>query len=128
MTGQPAPEFDKETMPFVAPCRELSPFAAFGWLRKGIADLSKAPKQSLIYGFVMASMMAIVVWLAWVYGSHWFMLAMLGGFVFIAPLSCIGLYAISAQLERDQQPLMARLLRDCTTGSHKPYFAALPAQ
>lgn len=59
----------------------------------------------------MSLVMAIVVWLAWVYGSHWFMLAMLGGFVFIAPLSCIGLYAISAQLERDQQPLMARSLR-----------------
>ena len=36
---------------------------------------------------------------------------MLGGFVFIAPLSCIGLYAISAQLERDQKPLMIRSLR-----------------
>jgi len=111
MTGQSAPEVDKETMPFVAPCRELSPLAPFGWLRKGIADLRKAPKQSLTYGFVMALVMAIVVWLAWVYGSHWIMLAMLGGFVFIAPLSCIGLYAISAQLERDQQPLMARSLR-----------------
>ena len=39
------------------------------------------------------------------------MFAMLGGFVFIAPLSCIGLYAISAQLERDQVPSMARSLR-----------------
>jgi uncharacterized membrane protein len=39
------------------------------------------------------------------------MLAMLGGFVFIAPLSCIGLYAISAQLERGQTPSMARSLR-----------------
>jgi uncharacterized membrane protein len=111
MTGQSAPEIDKDTMPFVAPCRQLSVVAPFGWLRKGTADLRKAPKQSLIYGFVMALVMAIVVWLAWVYGSHWFMLAMLGGFVFIAPLSCIGLYAISAQLERDQQPLMARSLR-----------------
>jgi uncharacterized membrane protein len=39
------------------------------------------------------------------------MFAMLGGFVFLAPLTCIGLYAISAQLERDQRPLMARSLR-----------------
>lgn len=101
----------KETMPFVAPCRELAPFAAVGWLKKGFRDLRKAPQQSLTYGFFMALVMAIVVWLAWVYGSQWFMLAMLGGFVFIAPLSCIGLYAISAQLERGQQPLMSRSLR-----------------
>jgi len=39
------------------------------------------------------------------------MFAMLGGFVFLAPLTCIGLYAISAQLERGQEPLMARSLR-----------------
>jgi len=106
-----APEIDKDTMPFVAPCRQLSPFAPFRWLRKGIADLRRAPQLSLTYGIVMAAVMAIVVLLAWIYGSHWFMFAMLGGFVFIAPLSCIGLYAISAQLERDQVPSMRRSLR-----------------
>jgi uncharacterized membrane protein len=36
---------------------------------------------------------------------------MLGGFVFLAPLTCIGLYAISAQLERGQPPLMTRSIR-----------------
>ena len=50
----------------------------------------------------MALTMALVCWLAWEYGSYWFMLAMLGGFVFLAPLSCTGLYVISAQLERRQ--------------------------
>jgi uncharacterized membrane protein len=98
-------------MPFVAPCRRLSLFAPFGWLRQGIADLGKAPQQSLTYGFFMALVMAVVVWLAWTRGSHYIMMAMLGGFVFIAPLSCIGLYAISAQLERGQEPSMARSLR-----------------
>jgi len=111
VSEEPVQDFDKDTMPFVAPCRELSMFAPFGWLKKGIADLGRAPQQGLTYGFFMALIMAIVVWLAWAYGSHWFMLAMLGGFVFIAPLSCIGLYAISAQLERGQEPSMARSLR-----------------
>ena len=111
MTEQAPQEFDKDTMPFVAPCRQLGPFAPFRWIKKGIADFRKAPRLSLTYGVVMAAIMAIVVLLAWIYGSHWFMLAMLGGFVFIAPLSCIGLYAVSAQLERDQAPSMARSLR-----------------
>jgi uncharacterized membrane protein len=39
------------------------------------------------------------------------MFAMLGGFVFLAPLTCVGLYAISAQLERGQPPLMTRSIR-----------------
>lgn len=111
MSEDPSQDIDKDIMPFVAPCKRLSPFAPVGWLKKGIADLGKAPQQSLTYGFFMALVMAIVVWLAWAYGSHWIMLAMLGGFVFIAPLSCIGLYAISAQLERGQEPSLARSLR-----------------
>lgn len=104
-------KFDRENMPFVAPCRQISPLAPFGWLKKGAADLKQAPRQSLTYGFFMALVMASVVWLAWSYGSHWFMLAMIGGFVFLAPLTCIGLYAISAQLERGQTPSMGRSLR-----------------
>ena len=111
MNEPTAETVDKETMPFVAPCRRLGFFAPFGWVKKGIADLGKAPQQSLTYGFFMALVMAVVVWLAWTRGSHWIMLAMLGGFVFIAPLACIGLYAISAQLERGQEPSMARSLR-----------------
>ena len=111
MSENPAEPVNKETMPFVAPCRTLTFFAPFGWLRRGMRDLTSAPQQSLTYGFLMALVMAIVVWLAWTRGSHWIMLAMLGGFVFIAPLACIGLYAISAQLERGQEPSMARSLR-----------------
>jgi uncharacterized membrane protein len=102
---------DRDTMPFVAPCRQLPPLAAFGWIRKGVSDWRRAPQASLAYGIFMASVIALVSVLAWLYGSIWFMIAMLGGFVFLAPLSCIGLYAISAQLERGQAPLLARSLR-----------------
>jgi uncharacterized membrane protein len=102
---------DRDTMPFVAPCRELSPLAPLGWIRKGIADLKRAPAESLIYGSVMAGIMALASAAAWVYGAHWLMFAMLGGFVFLAPLTCIGLYAISAQLERDQPVSLVRSLR-----------------
>jgi uncharacterized membrane protein len=101
----------RDEMPFVAPCRKLSPWAPFNWLRAGIQDLIHAPQQSLAYGLAVAVMIAVVCLLAWTRGSQWFMFAMLGGFVFLAPLTCIGLYAISAQLERGQPPLMARSLR-----------------
>jgi uncharacterized membrane protein len=111
VNDETAESIDKDTMPFVAPCRQLRFLAPFGWLRKGIRDLGRAPQQSLTYGFFMALVMAVVVWLAWTRGSQYIMMAMLGGFVFIAPLSCIGLYAISAQLERGQEPSMARSLR-----------------
>ncbi|MCB1845580.1 MAG: DUF2189 domain-containing protein [Halioglobus sp.] len=103
--------FSREQMPFVAPCRTLAPFAAFGWLRRGADDWRRAPWQSLAYGGVMTVIIALVTLLALTYGSVWLMLSVLGGFIFLAPLACVGLYAISAQLERNQPPQLAASLR-----------------
>ena len=111
MTDADQQESNNDEMPFVAPCRELSPWAPFRWVKLGVQDLLQAPQQSLIYGLAVALMIAVVSLLAWLKGSQWIMFAMLGGFVFLAPLTCIGLYAISAQLERGQPALMARSLR-----------------
>jgi len=111
MTDANRSDANRTEMPFVAPCRELSPWAPFRWVGLGVKDLLQAPQQSLIYGFAVAMMIAFVSLLAWLKGSQWIMFAMLGGFVFLAPLTCIGLYGISAQLERGQPPLMARSLR-----------------
>jgi uncharacterized membrane protein len=112
MTDTSPDPFDRDNMPFVAPCRNLSTFAPFRWLRLGIADYRRAPRLSLVYGIFMAAIIAAVALLAWTYGSYWFMLAMLGGFVFLAPLTCIGLYAISAQIEREQEPSMSQSLSE----------------
>ena len=109
MTEQAAP--DRDELPFVAPCKKLSPFAPFRWLKLGIKDLVHAPQHSLAYGLTVAILIASVSLLAWFKGGQWIMYAMLGGFVFIAPLTCIGLYAISAQLERGQDPQMIRSAR-----------------
>ncbi len=106
-----ATEIDREEMPFAAPCRTLELLAPFHWLARGFRDLVAAPRQSLVYGGTVAVLTAVVTLLAWFQGSQWFMFAMLGGFVFMAPLCCIGLYAISAQLERGQPPLLLRSLR-----------------
>ena len=104
-------QINRDEMPFAAPCKKLSPLAPFSWVRAGIKDLMQAPQQSLAYGLSVAIMIGVVCLLAWTRGSQWFMFAMLGGFVFLAPLTCIGLYAISAQIERGQPPLMTRSIR-----------------
>lgn len=108
-TGQQ--DINRDELPFVAPCKKLSPWAPFGWVRLGIRDLLHAPQQSMVYGLAVAVLIAVVSLLAWLKGSQWIMFAMLGGFVFLAPLTCIGLYAISAQLERGQPVSLARSLR-----------------
>jgi uncharacterized membrane protein len=111
MTEEDRTQINRDELPFAAPCRELSSWAPIGWVRAGISDLIRAPQQSLAYGLSVAIMIGIVSLLAWLRGSQWFMFAMLGGFVFLAPLTCIGLYAISAQLERGQPPLFTRSTR-----------------
>lgn len=111
MADQTPVHFDRDAMPFVAPCRHLAPLAPLRWLHLGLDDLRHALPQSLLYGSFMAILIAGVSLLAWRYGTHWLMLAMICGFVFLAPLACIGLYAISAQLERHQPVSLARSLR-----------------
>jgi uncharacterized membrane protein len=111
MTDEDKSLISRDDLPFVAPCRKLSPWAPFGWVREGIKDLLHAPQPSLAYGLSVALLIGTVVVLAWTRGSQWFMFAMLGGFVFLAPLTCIGLYAISAQLERGEPPLITRSIR-----------------
>ena len=109
--SQRGAEINRDELPFVAPCRKLKFWAPFRWIRLGIADLIRAPQQSMAYGLAVAIMIGIVSLVAWFRGSQWIMFGMIGGFVFLAPLTCIGLYAISAQLERGQEPLLARSLR-----------------
>jgi len=104
-------DFDRGEMPFVAPCKKLGMWAPLRWVRLGISDLLQAPQQSMIYGMSVAVLIGVVCLFAWFHGSQWIMYAMLGGFVFLAPLTCIGLYAIAAQIERGQEPLLARSLR-----------------
>jgi len=111
MTDEARESINRDELPFAAPCKKLSPWAPFAWVRAGISDLMQAPQQSLAYGLSVAIMIGVVCLLAWTRGSQWFMFAMLGGFVFLAPLTCIGLYAISAQLERGQPPLITRSIR-----------------
>ncbi len=70
MTDANRSGMNRDAMPFVAPCRELSPWAPFRWVRLGVKDLLQAPRQSLIYGFAVAMLIAFVSLLAWLKGSQ----------------------------------------------------------
>jgi len=102
-----------DTLPFVAPCRKLEFIAPLRWLKLGFNDVKRAPIASLSYGLVMASLIMLVIMMAWKFGSAWIMFSLLCGFVFIAPLTCVGTYAISAQLERNLKVSFRRTLRAC---------------
>jgi uncharacterized membrane protein len=104
-------EIDRDQLPFVAPCRDLEALAPLAWIRAGIGDFRQAPWHGIVIGLFSTVLIAAICALAWVYGSFWFLFAMLGGFVFLAPLACIGTYAISAQIQRGEPVSMSRVLR-----------------
>jgi uncharacterized membrane protein len=99
-----------ESLPFVAPCRALTPGAPLRWLALGWADMKRAPRQSLTYGFYIWALSALVSAIAWRYGSGWTLLVMLSAFIFVGPVVAIGVYAVSAQLARGEQPSLRRCL------------------
>ena len=65
MTDPADPPTNREELPFVAPCRSLSMWAPFGWVKRGVDDLLQAPQQSLFYGLAVAVLIGIVSLLAW---------------------------------------------------------------
>lgn len=102
---------DLSGLPFVAPCKQLDIRAPLRWLHAGWSDFRLAWRASALYGLFMTAIIVLVCAAAWRYGGYVFAMAMIGGFVFLAPLTCTGLYAISAQLERNEPVSLRRALR-----------------
>ncbi len=100
-----------EQRPFAAPCRQLAASAPFHWLALGWQDYLQSLRVSLMYGLLILFISAAVSILAWSLGRYVLVLAMLTGFVFIAPLLATGLYSVSRQLSRTETPLLLRTLQ-----------------
>lgn len=103
-------ESEAPVQPFVAPCRDLSPAAPLGWLREGVADFRRAPRQSLIYGGFLVGLSWLVAAIAWTLGSYFLVIILLSGFVFLGPVLAVCSYSISRQLERHDEPSIRRCL------------------
>jgi uncharacterized membrane protein len=106
----PAPGDNADALPFLAPCRDVSPSAPFRWLAAGWRDMRVAPGQSLGWGFVVLGLSWLVSLLALWLGSWIMLLSLLSGFVFLGPLLAIALYAVSWQIEHGRVPTLDRSL------------------
>jgi uncharacterized membrane protein len=101
-----------EELPFVAPCHQIAATAPFAWLRQGWSDMWCAPRQSLTYGSIVVLLSFALAWVTVEFGGYWQLLALVSGFILIAPLLAVGTYAISRQLERGKTPSLRRCLRE----------------
>lgn len=84
--------------PFVVPCRQLDARAPWRWLAAGWRDLRRAPGLTAIFGVVTVIVSALVSWLAWSLGRFALLAVLLSGFVFVAPLLAVAMYAVSRSL------------------------------
>ncbi len=100
-----------EALPLAAPCRVLSPRAPLRWLRLGWHDVRRAPGPSFAYGLFVVAISYLVSLLSYALGTYILLLAMLSGFIFIAPLTAIGLYEISRQVGRGESPSVLAAVR-----------------
>lgn len=102
-------EVDKDPgpRPFLAPCARLGFDAPWRWLRLGWADLRRAPAPTAVFGVVIVVVSIGVSWLAWSLGRFALLATLLTGFVFVAPMICVGLYCVSHALERGRRPRLA---------------------
>ncbi len=99
-------------LPFLAPCRDLTPAAPWRWLRLGWADLRAAPRQSLGFGLLMVLLSWLISLAAWKFGNVGLYLGLVSGFVFVGPWLALTLYAVSRRLELDQPVSMLGAMRD----------------
>jgi uncharacterized membrane protein len=106
--GVPAAKVDEQALPFVAPCRTLRWSEPFGWLGHAWADFRAAPRQSLTYGAVVVLFSWALAYIAIRYGGYFELLALVSGFILVAPLLAVGTYSISEQIERGLKPSLRR--------------------
>lgn len=106
-TGADGTEPSEDTpRPFVVPCAILDAGAPLRWLRAGWRDLRAAPGLSMIFGVVIVLVSAGISLLAWNLGRFALLATLLSGFVFVAPLICVGLYCVSRALALGRTPTL----------------------
>lgn len=95
----------------MARSRVLELSAPISWIKRGVADFRSAPAISLLYGSALTAMLMSLTLSAFYLNNMVLLISLLCVFVFLTPILCVGLYAISAQLEREQSPSLVRSLK-----------------
>lgn len=92
----------EESASFLVALRPLTLADPFRWLARGTRDFLRAPAIGLFFGgcFVAMGWALLVVFR----NAPAYVLGLSAGFLLVGPLLCMGLYQVSARLERGERP------------------------
>lgn len=90
--------------------RNLPAGAALSWLGAGWRDLWRDSVPSLLYGFAVFAVSAVIVWGLFRLGLDYILFPALAGFMVMGPLLAIGLYQKSRAIERGESISLSRMI------------------
>lgn len=94
-------------LPDVAKIGLATPFA---WLALGWSDLMKCFWQSLVYGGLLTAFSLWLVYTLYETKIAFWVFALTCGFVFVAPILAMGLYAAGRKIEMGERPTLGGML------------------
>ncbi len=82
--------------------RRVPVLRPLGWLARGWTDLMTCPGPGLLHGLVLAVFGGVLFYVA--RNHFWLLAGAFSGFLLVAPILAIGLYAVSRAISRGEKP------------------------
>lgn len=109
----------------IVPSRQLEFMAPIRWLRLGWQDYCKAPRLSVEYGLFFAVGGLVLTVLILLYSSKIMLFSLAGLFVLLGPLFAFGLYDISRQLEKGEEPTLVHSINQIRNSAPNQWVFAV---
>jgi uncharacterized membrane protein len=95
----------------IIPCKKLEMFDSIKWLALAVDDFKRAPVISLTYGVVFTLIPWFIYYLVELTGWYMIIFPAMVCFMLIGPFLAAGLYDVSWQLEKKNQPSFRHSLK-----------------